>query len=46
MSRKFASVLLAMVVLTLAMGLKTYVTAHGGSVLVANGPEPAPPPWK
>jgi hypothetical protein len=44
MSRKLTALLLAMLVVVGAMGLKTIVTAHGdGSVLVANGPAPAPP---
>jgi hypothetical protein len=44
MSRVLASVLLAMLVLTAAMGLKCAVTKHGGgSFLTANGP--APFPW-
>lgn len=44
MSRKLAVVLLVMVVLTGAMGLKTIVTAHSdGSVIMANGGAPAPP---
>jgi len=48
MSRKLGSILLAMLVLTMAMGLKTIVTAHSDStVLMANGGAPAPPtPWK
>ena len=46
MSRRLASVFFAMLVLTMAMGLKTAVTAHGSnSVLIANGPAPAPRPW-
>lgn len=48
MSRKLAVVLLVMLVLTGAMGLKTIVTAHAsGPVLMANGGAPVPPsPWK
>ena len=43
MSRKLAVVLLAMIVLVSAMGLKTVVTAHGdGSLIMANGSSPAP----
>jgi hypothetical protein len=47
MSRILASISLAMLVLTLAMGVKTFATAHGdGSMLVAkNGPAPPPAPW-
>jgi hypothetical protein len=48
MSRISTAVLLAMLVLAGAMGLKTVVTAHGdGSVLMANGTAPVPPtPWR
>ena len=58
MSRVLASVSLAMLVLTVAMGLKTVVTTHGdGSFVMANGsapvptllkngPDPLPAPWK
>jgi hypothetical protein len=55
MSRILASVSLAMLVLTVAMGLKTVVTGHGnGSFVMANGtapvpqngPDPMPAPWK
>jgi hypothetical protein len=47
MSRKLATLFFAMLVLTGAMGLKALVTTHGhGSVLMANGPEPVPRPWK
>jgi len=43
MSRILASVSLAMLVLTVAMGLKTVVTKHGdGSFVMANGTAPAP----
>jgi hypothetical protein len=43
MSRVLASVSLAMLVLTVAMGLKTVVTSHGdGSFVMANGSAPAP----
>ncbi len=47
MSRKLTVVLLAMLVLVGAMGLKTAVTAHGNStgVLSATG-APPPTPWK
>ncbi len=47
MSRKLAVVLLAMLILVGAMGLKTIVTAHGdGSVMMANGGAPVPDtPW-
>jgi hypothetical protein len=48
MSRKLTVVLLAMLVLVGAMGLKTVVVTHGdGSVIMANGSAPLPPtPWK
>jgi hypothetical protein len=58
MSRRLVVLLLPMVVLVGAMGLKTAVTAHGdGSFLMANGaapvpvlskngPDPAPTPWR
>ncbi len=48
MSRKLNSLLLAMLVLTAAMGLKTIVTAHSNTpVVVANAGGPTPPtPWK
>jgi hypothetical protein len=48
MSRKLTVVLLAMLVLVGAMGLKTVVVTHGdGSVVMANGSAPLPPtPWK
>ena len=48
MSRKLTVTFLAMLVLTGAMGLKTIVTAHGDSSLIArNGSAPAPPtPWR
>jgi hypothetical protein len=52
MSRVLASVSLAMLVLTVAMGLKTVVAAHdqaNGSTAVLtlkNGPDPLPAPWK
>ena len=43
MSRILASVSLAMLVLTVAMGLKTVAMTHGdGSFVVANGLAPAP----
>ena len=44
MSRISSAIVLAMLVLTGAMGLKTVVTAHGdSSVLIANGTAPVPP---
>ncbi|MEP6601961.1 MAG: hypothetical protein ABJB49_09140, partial [Nitrospirota bacterium] len=48
MSRISTAVLLAMLVLAGAMGLKTVVTTHGdSSVMMANGSAPVPPtPWK
>lgn len=48
MSRKLVVVLLAMLVLVGAMGLKTAAVTHGdGSVIMANGGAPQPPiPWK
>jgi hypothetical protein len=53
MSRVLASVTLAMLVLTVAMGLKTVVTTHAdGSngvtpvLTLKNGPDPLPAPWK
>jgi hypothetical protein len=48
MFRISTAVLLAMLVLAGAMGLKTVVTTHGdGSVLMANGTAPVPPtPWR
>jgi hypothetical protein len=47
MSRKLTVILLAMLVLVGAMGLKTVVVAHGdGTVIMANGGAPQPPtPW-
>ena len=47
MSRISSAIVLAMLVLTGAMGLKTVVTTHAdSSVLVANGTAPIPPtPW-
>ena len=47
MSRKLAVILLVMLVLTGAMGLKTVITANGnGTAVMANGTGPAPPgPW-
>lgn len=47
MSRKLTVILLVMLVLTGAMGLKAIVTSHGnGAVMMANGAAPAPPtPW-
>jgi hypothetical protein len=48
MSRKTVSVLLAMIVLAGAMGLKTAVASHSnGAILMANGSAPVPPiPFK
>jgi hypothetical protein len=44
MSRKLTAVLLAMLILAGAMGLKTVVTAHSnGTVMMANGSAPWPP---
>jgi hypothetical protein len=48
MSRKLTVMLLAMLVLVGAMGLKTVVVAHSsdGTVIMANGGAPQPPtPW-
>jgi hypothetical protein len=45
MSRKLTSLLLAMLILAGAMGLKTVVAAHcNGTVMMANGGAPFPPP--
>ncbi|MDP9337402.1 MAG: hypothetical protein M3P45_00890 [Acidobacteriota bacterium] len=48
MSRISTVVLMAMMVLAGAMGLKTFVTTHGdSSVMMANGSAPVPPtPWR
>ncbi|HEY6945329.1 MAG TPA: hypothetical protein VI431_09340 [Candidatus Acidoferrum sp.] len=48
MSRRLTVVLLTMLVLAGAMGLKTVVALHGnGAVVMANGGAPQPPiPWK
>jgi hypothetical protein len=47
MSRFRAVLLLVMLVMTGAMGLKAAVTARGGNaVILANGGAPAPSPWK
>ena len=44
MSRRLTAVVfLAMLVLAGAMGLKTVVAAHSGSVIMANGGAPQPP---
>jgi hypothetical protein len=44
MSRISSAIVLAMLILTGAMGLKTVVTTHGdSSVLIANGTAPVPP---
>jgi hypothetical protein len=52
MSRKLTALLLAMLILAGAMGLKTVVVAHSnGAVMMANGGAPWPPqanggaPW-
>jgi hypothetical protein len=45
MSRKLTALLLAMLILAGAMGLKTVVAAHNnGTVMMANGGAPFPPP--
>jgi hypothetical protein len=45
MSRKLSALLLAMLILAGAMGLKTVVAAHNdGAVMMANGAAPVPPP--
>ena len=47
MSRKNATILLAALVLTGSMGLKTVLGAHStDTVLMANGTAPMPAPWK
>jgi hypothetical protein len=58
MSRRHLVLLLPMIILVGAMGLKAAVTAHGdGSFIMANGsaplpmlskngPDPAPAPWR
>jgi hypothetical protein len=48
MSRRLTALLLAMLVLVGAMGLKTAVAAHtDGTALMANGSAPVPPmPYK
>ena len=55
MSRILASVSLAMLVLTVAMGLKTVAASHGDGFVMKgngvapapfNGPDPTPAPWK
>jgi len=55
MSRKLASVSLATLVLTVAMGLKTVAASHGDGFVMKgngvapaplNGPDPTPAPWK
>lgn len=44
MSHRLTALLLAMLVLTGAMGLKTVVMAHSnGAILMANGSAPLPP---
>ena len=45
MSRKLTSLLLAMLILAGAMGLKTVVASHSdGAIMMANGSAPYPPP--
>ncbi len=45
MSRKLTALLLAMLILTGAMGLKTAIAGHNnGSVMMANGSAPVPRP--
>ena len=45
MSRKLTALLLAILVLTGAMSLKTVVMAHSdGAIMMANGGAPVPPP--
>jgi hypothetical protein len=49
MSRKLTVILLVMLVLTGAMGLKTIVTSHadGAVIMASGGGGPVPPsPWK
>jgi hypothetical protein len=46
MSRRLSSVLLAAMLLTAAMGLKTIATRGNGAVLMANGSAPLPQPKK
>ena len=47
MSRKLGTIMVAMVILVGAMGLKTAVTPNTkGTVLMANGPAPPPLPIK
>jgi hypothetical protein len=47
MSRKLTALLLAMLVLAGAMGLKTIVTGHSdGTVMMANGGGPFPKPYR
>lgn len=49
MSRKLMVVLLTMLVLVGAMGLKTVITAHGDDtvIMAVGGGGPVPPsPWK
>jgi len=48
MSRKLTVILLVMLILTGAMGLKTIVaSSSNGAVMMANGSAPVPPsPWK
>ncbi len=42
MSRKLGAIALGMAILVGAMGVKSVLTARYGSVLMANGPAPAP----
>jgi hypothetical protein len=47
MSRKLGAFALVLAVLACSMELKSLLTSssqHNGSVLVANGPDPVPPP--
>ena len=45
MSRKLTALLLAVLVLAGAMGVKTVVMAHSyGAIMMANGGAPVPPP--
>jgi hypothetical protein len=43
MSRRLSAIALALGILVGATGLKTALTSHEKSVLVANGPAPVPP---
>jgi hypothetical protein len=48
MSRKLGALALALGILVSAMGLKTVLTSSNpsGVVVIANGPDPIPPPIK